>query len=171
LGFAEFGLAGADLIVDGHSSASCSMSHGQDFIPRKPTSEPLGSGAGGAIARPRDGVRRGVCEGGPGSNDPGRFTCNSVSLAWLIRDAYQFPAWMSTAQFDFEDQEMQVYGLTVTKGGAKLKESAGPDQENAEPERMGMDADGFPILPAGNGPIEWLLNGRVSVRWRKMGMN
>ena len=58
--------------------------------------------SGRPVARPRIG-----CSGGPNTNDPGQWVCNSTALSTLIMTAfklprYQFtpPGWMDEARFD-----------------------------------------------------------------------
>jgi len=52
-------------------------------------------------------MRSGGCQGGPGGTDPGRLSCQNVSLSNFISTAYNlnryqftFPAWMDDARFD-----------------------------------------------------------------------
>lgn len=47
------------------------------------------------------------CRGGPGTNDPGYWTCTRAPLQWLIETAYDLPpygvvrqSWMSQLEFD-----------------------------------------------------------------------
>ena len=47
-------------------------------------------------------------KGGPGTGDPGLFTCENCSLYWVLADAYKIheydfsgPAWLQDARFDF----------------------------------------------------------------------
>src|ERR1039458_5324679 len=47
------------------------------------------------------------CRGGPGTNDPGRFTCSNASLAQIVIAAYQLkayqltpPGWMTSTRLD-----------------------------------------------------------------------
>jgi uncharacterized protein (TIGR03435 family) len=50
---------------------------------------------------------RSGCSGGPGSSDPGRYTCQSATLTSIIANAYElkqyqysFPSWMESAYFE-----------------------------------------------------------------------
>ncbi len=74
--------------------------------------------------------------------------------------------------FHFDDKEMQGYDLVVGKGGPKFQESVDdPPDYTPPPKPKTMDwdrRDGFPILPAGHETVQWMLNGRVSNRWRKI---
>jgi uncharacterized protein (TIGR03435 family) len=146
-------------------------------------------------------------KGGPGTNDPGRYQCNSCDLKFLITQAYglepyqlSIPSSMD-ARFEItakvpegatkdqlnlmlqnlladrfklkihrETREGQIYELTLAKGGSKMKEAApepakdpakeaAPDATRPGPPplpsmnggKLGLDKDGFPILPAGRG--------------------
>lgn len=81
--------------------------------------------------------------GGPGTNDPGRFTCENCNLVNLVTTAYAIrgyqliaPAWLSEQRFDLAAKisegttkeqfknELSGYELSLAKGGSKLKESA-----------------------------------------------
>src|ERR1017187_2245597 len=69
----------------------------------KPGTQPTPQDMGGG----RMMVRSGGCQGGPGSTDPGRLSCQNVSLSNFISTAYNlkryqfaFPAWMDDARFD-----------------------------------------------------------------------
>lgn len=48
-----------------------------------------------------------------------------------------------------EPKELQVYELTVLKGGPKFHESGSEDTAEVAPAPLQRDADGFPILPKG----------------------
>jgi uncharacterized protein (TIGR03435 family) len=128
-------------------------------------------------------------KGGPGTSDPGLFTCRNCSLYWVLADAYPIhgydfsgPDWLQSERFDFsakipagatreefqrmlqnlmaerfllkvhrEIRPMQVYELTVTKGGPKFKQSTPkePAGDDSAPGPLKRDADGFPILTRG----------------------
>jgi uncharacterized protein (TIGR03435 family) len=61
-----------------------------------------------ASVKPADAQARGLCTGGPGTSDPGTFSCPHVSLAALIYRAYDLEFqfyrfkptdWMETTWF------------------------------------------------------------------------
>jgi len=74
----------------------------------------------------------------------------------------------------FDEKEMPGYDLVIGKDGPKFKESADdPPDYTPPPTPRTMDWDrkeGYPILPPGNETVLWMLNGRVSNRWRKATM-
>ena len=69
---------------------------------------PNGSTFEVASVKPADAQARGLCTGGPGTSDPGTFSCPHVSLAALIYRAYDLEFqfyrfkptdWMETTWF------------------------------------------------------------------------
>jgi uncharacterized protein (TIGR03435 family) len=142
-------------------------------------------------------------KGGPGTSDPGTFTCQNCPLYRVLVDAYQIhsydfsgPAWLDGTRFDFsakippgatqeefqmmlrnllaerfkmtvhrEKRPMQVYELTVGKGGPKFKESVPTEQPVDDgPPKFRRDADGFPILGSGSGMGLTTGHGRMQSR-------
>lgn len=150
------------------------------------------------------GATSGNMVGGPGTNDPGLFTCQNITLRGLVMTAYNLPNfaysgpdWMQSARFNISaripagtskeqfrlmlqsllvdrlrltfhwiKKEVQVYDLTVAKGGHKMKEST-PDAEEtmraAGPTKA--DTEGFPILPPGRNRALAEIGNHVAVRW------
>jgi uncharacterized protein (TIGR03435 family) len=127
-------------------------------------------------------------KGGPGTSDPGMFSCRNCSLYWVLGNAfpmhgYDFsgPDWLQSTRFDFaakipagasdedfqrmlrnlfaerfkmtshhETRQMELYEMTVGKGGPKFHESTPKDDSKHEPSGPPKrDADGFPILTHG----------------------
>ncbi|MEI9973865.1 MAG: TIGR03435 family protein [Ignavibacteriota bacterium] len=155
------------------------------------------------------------CKGGPGSTDPGLFTCTNFTVANLIslgfnlrpyqmaadfgdRAMYEIsakvPPGATREQFDsmlrkmvidrfklayhFEKKEMQIYDLTIAKGGLKMRDS--PPLE-AEPEtptdhtkapdfpKTSLDADGFPKVPKPKRGSSMTMMSKVA-RWTASGV-
>ena len=172
-------------------------------------------------------VMRMGSRGGPGSDDPGRYTCNSCNLQMLMVQAYgvesyqlTIPSSMENERFDIsakvpegatkdqfnlmlqnlladrfklkihrETKEGQVYGLTVNKGGVKMKESAPPDpvkeaSSDAPPGppplpaldggKLTLDKDGFPVMPKGiagrGGPMTIRMPGKARMTFEQESM-
>jgi uncharacterized protein (TIGR03435 family) len=79
-----------------------------------------------------------------------------------------------------EKKEMPIYELLVAKSGLKIKESV----EDSEPKDGGpggaggppapgkpaLDKDGFPVLPAGRGPMMIFMNGRARMKANQLTM-
>ena len=71
----------------------------------KPGTEPVPQDMGGGRF-----VARGGCQGGPGTSDPGRITCQNISLSNFVTQAYglkryqyitgNYPAWMDDTRFN-----------------------------------------------------------------------
>jgi uncharacterized protein (TIGR03435 family) len=94
----------------------------------KPTGE-RGS-AGGPV------VRSG-CFGGPGSSDPGRLTCNAVSLARFVTMAYRLQPY----QFNFPDWMNQTfYNIAATIPTGSTTEQVRLMEQNLLAERFKMAA-------------------------------
>jgi uncharacterized protein (TIGR03435 family) len=132
--------------------------------------------------------------GGPGTKDPGLYSCNNCNLSMLLMQAYNIkhyqlslPSSLETERFNIsakvpdgttkeqfrlmlqnllaerfklvihrDQKEMQVYEMTVAKGGLKVKESVPePLKEGAAdptPMTLGrapLDKNGYPIIPKG----------------------
>jgi uncharacterized protein (TIGR03435 family) len=144
--------------------------------------------------------------GGPGSNEPQRFTAENAAFQNLVRLAYELetyqlvgPDWIQTQRYNvtarvpagtsreqfrlmlqtlltqrfalkihWDSKEMPTYDLTVMKSGPKLKESA-PEGTN-EPEQpdtasgIAVGPDGYPVLPAGNQPMFYMVPSGKAVR-------
>ncbi len=158
------------------------------------------------LAPPSDGRGRRISmNGGPGSKDPGLFTCENCSVGMLISAAYGVkryqltgsPDWLENNRFlvsakiregatkeqfrlmqqalladrfglkvHWDTKEMQMYELVVAKGGVKIKEAGEPPLDDAPPATFApgpakLDPDGFPILPAGRGPIMIMERGKA----------
>jgi uncharacterized protein (TIGR03435 family) len=71
-----------------------------------------------------------------------------------------------------EKKEGTVYELVVGKNGPKFKESAeepvpkdGPALLPPAPGPPKLDANGFPVLPAGRGPVMMMMNGNATMRF------
>jgi uncharacterized protein (TIGR03435 family) len=99
----------------------------------------------------------GGMSGGPGTKDPGLFTCDNVRLADLVMDAYDIPAgyhlsgpdWMNAARFDISARIPEA----TTRGQFKLM------QQNLLAERFKMtshheqrEVPGYDLVVAKNGP-------------------
>jgi uncharacterized protein (TIGR03435 family) len=158
------------------------------------------------------------CKGGPGSTDPGLFTCTNYNLSNLVGMAFQLspyqlpsadygdramyeisakvPPGTTREQFNvmlrnlvierfklryhYEKKEMQVYDLTVVKGGLKMKESPsadpaangaeGSDAELPRVAKTALDAEGFPKVsaPKRGSSMTMMANGRA--RWTGSGV-
>jgi uncharacterized protein (TIGR03435 family) len=128
-------------------------------------------------------------KGGPGTGDPGNYTCENCPVYWILAEAYGLepyeyagPDWLQNLRFDFaakvppgttkeafrgmlqnlladrfklavhrEKKEMQGYELTVARNGPKFSQSTpkDPPQEDAPPQKLQKDSEGFPIVPRG----------------------
>ena len=69
----------------------------------------------------------------------------------------------------FEDKEIPGYELTVSKSGPKLKpttQAQAPASGAVQSARMGIDSEGFPVLP-GTESGGYMLNGRATLRLTK----
>jgi uncharacterized protein (TIGR03435 family) len=138
---------------------------------------------------PPPGPAPAFCKGGPGSADPGLFTCSNANIAFLLEGAfhlkvYQLPSAdsLGRAKFDisakvppgtakdqfdqmlcnllierfqlryhWEKHEMQVYNVSIAKGGLKMKPSPPPrDLPESPPaprsDDSPLDAEGFPVV-------------------------
>jgi uncharacterized protein (TIGR03435 family) len=68
----------------------------------------------------------------------------------------------------YEKKEMPGYDLVIAKNGPKLKNSSGPlnPAEKRPPESEAKpDAQGFPILPPGRGPMEMAIGWHMTARY------
>jgi uncharacterized protein (TIGR03435 family) len=151
-------------------------------------------------APPAGGRMRMQWRGGPGTDDPGLFTCENWPVSQLIVQAFDLkdyqisgPDWMTSTRFTisakiaegtteaqfhmmmqnlladrlklkfhFEKKETQAYDLLVAKNGPKMKESTGaldPDERPGRLTERKMDAEGFPVLPAGRAPMQMVISG------------
>jgi len=100
---------------------------------------------------------------------PEGATKEQVKLMWqnLLKERFKLAVHR-------EQKEMQVYELSVAKGGLKAKDSVEEPPPSADappsvpprdgPPKFQLDKDGFPELPAGRGPSMIMMNGKA--RWR-----
>jgi uncharacterized protein (TIGR03435 family) len=104
---------------------------------------------------------------------PEGATKDQVKVMWqnLLKERFKLT-------FHREKKDAQVFELVVAKGGPKMQESVetpppppsdagGPSAQPPKPDGMPkfkLDKDGFPELPAGNGPSMIMMNGKA--RWR-----
>ena len=100
--------------------------------------------------------KRVLRKGGPGTTDPGTYSCQNCPVSWVVSEAFQAMLRNLLAErFQLkahrEKKEMQVYELAIAKGGVKFKEAVLKDAPHAdEPQgKMKQDSDGFPVLAAG----------------------
>ncbi len=128
-------------------------------------------------------------KGGPGTADPGMYSCRNCPLSWVLDEAFDLqpfqyagPEWVNETRFDFmakippaatketframlqnllverfhlavhnENRPMQIYELTVARGGPKFHESSAKEAlaEGGDPGPLKRDKDGFPVLSGG----------------------
>lgn len=68
--------------------------------------------------RPPNGAIRVGCTGGPGSKDPGRWTCRNMTVSNLISNAYNLKRYQMTA----DNFEADRYEITATMGAGTTRE-------------------------------------------------
>jgi uncharacterized protein (TIGR03435 family) len=92
---------------------------------------------------------------------PPDATKDQVKLMWQSLLADRFGLVLHR-----EPKEFPVYDLTVVKGGAKLKPTAYPDAKQAKPGDFPsppvLDANGYPVIPAGISGVQGTPGGGVS---------
>ena len=112
----------------------------------KPAS-PLGTTFGG--------IRIG-CSGGPGTKDPGRWTCESMNLPYLFSSAFDLRPWQLQAASPLDSER---FNITAKVPEGATKEQFRQMQQNLLIERFGLkfhsekkEMQGYELVLAKNGP-------------------
>jgi uncharacterized protein (TIGR03435 family) len=95
------------------------------------------------------------CSGGPGTNDPGRWTCENMSLSNMVLSAFGLPHYLLQAPSSLDDER---FNITAKLPEGTTKDQFRQMQQNLIIERFGLkfhrekkEIQGYELVLAKNG--------------------